>query len=43
MVGDVTLSFVPVLACLIALGLWPAMAVAAVSGISAAPGSRGTR
>ncbi len=35
-VGDVTLSFVPVLACLIALGLWPAMAVAAVSGITAA-------
>ena len=35
-VGDVTLSFVPVLACLIALGLWPAMAVAAVSGVTAA-------
>lgn len=35
-VGDVTLSFVPVLACLIALGLWPAMAVAAVSGATAA-------
>ena len=35
-VGDVTLSFVPVLACLIVLGLWPAMAVAAVSGITAA-------
>jgi serine phosphatase RsbU (regulator of sigma subunit)/hydrogenase/urease accessory protein HupE len=35
-VGDVTLSFVPVLACLITLGLWPAMAVAAVSGITAA-------
>lgn len=36
LVGDVTLSFVPVLACLIVLGLWPAMAVAAVSGITAA-------
>ena len=36
MVGDVTLSFVPVLACLIVLGLWPAMAVAAVSGLTAA-------
>ena len=36
LVGDVTLSFVPVLACLIALGLWPAMAVAAVSGLTAA-------
>jgi len=35
-VGDVTLSFVPVLACLITLGLWPAMAVAAVSGVTAA-------
>ena len=35
-VGDVTLSFVPVLASLIVLGLWPAMAVAAVSGITAA-------
>jgi serine phosphatase RsbU (regulator of sigma subunit) len=35
-VGDVTLSFVPVLACLIALGLWPAIAVAAVSGVTAA-------
>ncbi len=34
-VGDVTLSFVPVLACLIVLGLWPAMAVAAVSGATA--------
>jgi serine phosphatase RsbU (regulator of sigma subunit) len=35
-VGDVTLSFVPVLACVITLGLWPAMAVAAVSGLSTA-------
>jgi len=35
-VGDVTLSFVPVLASLIVLGLWPAMAVAAVSGVTAA-------
>jgi hypothetical protein len=32
----VTLSFVPVLACVITLGLWPAMAVAAVSGLSTA-------
>ena len=30
-----TLSFVPVLACLIVLGLWPAMAVAAVCGLTA--------
>lgn len=36
LVGDVTLSFVPVLAALVALGLWPAMAVAAVSGVTAA-------
>jgi len=35
-VGDVTLSFVPVLACVITLGLWPAMAVAAVSGLATA-------
>lgn len=35
-VGDVTLSFVPVLAGLIVLGLWPAMVVAAVSGLTAA-------
>ena len=35
-VGDVTLSFVPVLACLLVLGLWPAMAVAAVSGLASA-------
>jgi len=35
-VGDVTLSFVPVLACVITLGLWPAMAVAAVSGLTTA-------
>ena len=35
-VGDVTLSFVPVLACVITLGLWPAMVVAAVSGLSTA-------
>jgi len=35
-VGDVTLSFVPVLACLLVLGLWPAMAVAAVSGLATA-------
>jgi len=36
LVGDVTLSFVPVLACVITLGLWPAMAVAAVSGLTTA-------
>jgi serine phosphatase RsbU (regulator of sigma subunit) len=35
-VGDVTLSFVPVLASLIVLGLWPAMAVAGVSGLTTA-------
>jgi serine phosphatase RsbU (regulator of sigma subunit) len=35
-VGIVTLSFVPVLAALIALGLWPALVVAAVSGLTSA-------
>jgi serine phosphatase RsbU (regulator of sigma subunit) len=35
-VGDITLSFVPVLASLVVLGLWPAMAVAAVSGLASA-------
>lgn len=35
-IGDVTLSFVPVLACLLALGLWPAMVVAAISGLATA-------
>ena len=36
LVGDVTLSFVPVLAALIVMGLWPAMLVAAVSGATSA-------
>ena len=36
LVGIVTLSFVPVLAALIALGLWPALVVAAVSGLTSA-------
>src|SRR5690606_34083669 len=40
-VGDVPLSFVPVLACLVVLGLGPAMAVAAVSVITAAWVTRG--
>ncbi len=35
-VGIVTLSFVPVLAALIELGLWPALLVAAVSGAATA-------
>ena len=33
-IGHVTLSFVPVLAALIAFGLWPAMIVAAASGVA---------
>jgi serine phosphatase RsbU (regulator of sigma subunit) len=33
-VGHVTLSFVPVLAALIVFGLWPAIVVAAVSGLA---------
>jgi serine phosphatase RsbU (regulator of sigma subunit) len=36
LVGIVTLSFVPVLAALIALGLWPALIVATVSGLTSA-------
>jgi serine phosphatase RsbU (regulator of sigma subunit) len=36
LVGIVTLSFVPVLAALIELGLWPALLVAAVSGAATA-------
>ncbi|HEY5387997.1 MAG TPA: PP2C family protein-serine/threonine phosphatase, partial [Thermoleophilia bacterium] len=35
-VGIVTLSFVPVLASLIVLGLWPALVVAMVSGVATA-------
>jgi len=35
-VGVITLSFVPVLAALIAFGLWPALLVAAVSGFATA-------
>ena len=35
-VGVVTLSFVPVLAALIVFGLWPAILVAAVSGLATA-------
>jgi hypothetical protein len=35
-VGVVTLSFVPVLAALIVFGLWPALLVAAVSGLATA-------
>ena len=35
-VGIVTMSFVPVLAALIELGLWPALVVAAVSGAATA-------
>ena len=33
-IGHVTLSFVPVLAALIVFGLWPALIVAAVSGLA---------
>jgi len=33
-IGHVTLSFVPVLAALIAFGLWPAIVVAAASGLA---------
>jgi Stage II sporulation protein E (SpoIIE) len=36
LVGIVTLSFVPVLACLIVFGLWQALVVAAVSGLTTA-------
>ena len=36
LVGIVTLSFVPVLAALIVLGLWPAIVVAAISGLASA-------
>ena len=36
LVGIVTLSFVPVLASLIVLGLWPALVVAMVSGVATA-------
>ena len=36
LVGIVTLSFVPVLAALIVLGLWPALVVAVVSGLTSA-------
>ena len=36
LVGIVTLSFVPVLACLIVFGLWQALLVAAVSGLTTA-------
>ncbi len=36
LVGVVGMSFVPVLAALVALGLWPAMIVAAVSGATSA-------
>ena len=34
MIGHVTLSFVPVLAALIVFGLWPAIVVAAASGLA---------
>jgi hypothetical protein len=36
LVGIVTLSFVPVLACLIVFGLWQALVVAAASGLTTA-------
>ena len=36
LVGVVGMSFVPVLAAMITLGLWPAMVVAAVSGATSA-------
>ncbi len=36
LVGIVTLSFVPVLAALLVLGLWPALLCAAVSGLTSA-------
>lgn len=36
LVGHVGMSFVPVLAALVALGLWPAMVVAVVSGATSA-------